>query len=370
MARNLLIFLSGCLASGGFAMKWTVLIALIAALYGLVAFGGAPPALAAACDPRLELDRAADLLDRARDIVERSEIREARELLRAASTRFSEAKERLRANRPGDACLLARAAQQLALRAVDMAQNGRAGVGEIERILARTREVLQDAASGAADSDVPAASRLIELAFDQQRQADTAFRAGRYRLALKLTLLARTTADRARRLAEGRPIEDRRDVERNLAETDRLLDEAGRVIGSEGAEAPRVLAEILDRAVEMQAQAWRQLRAGRPGLALQFTQQARLLATRALDRVDVEIDRSEIEPLLASTGELLDRLGETVRDGGDSSLREHLVRARRLLDDARASLDAGRARDALGSVRAASVLALQVSERLASGGGD
>ena len=159
-------------------------------------------------------------------------------------------------------------------------------------------------------------------------------------------------------------------MERNLVETDRLLDEARRVIRAESAEAPPVVAETLDRAGEMQAQAWRQLRAGRPGLALQLTRQARLLATRALDRVDVEIDRSEIEPLIASTGELLDRLVETARDGGDPGLREDLVRARRLLDDARASLDAGRARDALGSVRAASMLALQVSERLASGGGD
>lgn len=351
-------------------MRWTVLVATNVILLGLAVMAAPVPSEAAPCDPRLELDRAADLIDRARDIVERSETREARELLRAAATRLAEGKEKLRAHRPEEACLLARAAQQLTRRSVDMAQNGRAGVGEIERILARTREILEDMAVEVEGFDVAAASRLIEVAFDQQRQADTAFRASRYRLALKLTLLARTTADRARRLAEGRPVEDRRDVERNLVETDRLLDEARRVIRAESAEAPRVVMEALDRAGEMQAQAWRQLRAGRPGLALQLTRQARLFATRALDRVDVEIDRSEIEPLIASTAELLDRLGETLRDGGDSAHQEQLVYARRLLDDAKASLDAGRVRDALGSVRAASVIALQISERLASGSGD
>ena len=136
-------------------MRWTVLVATTVMVLGLALIAPAAPAWAAACDPRLELDRAADFIDRARDIVVESETREARELLRAAATRLAEGREKLRAHRPEEACLLARAAQQLARRAVDMAQNGRAGVGEIERILARTREILEDAAVEAAGLRCP-----------------------------------------------------------------------------------------------------------------------------------------------------------------------------------------------------------------------
>ncbi len=338
-------------------MTW----AWLAAVVVILAWAG--PA-AAQCNSRQELERAAELIDRARDEVARSPVAEAKELLRAAESRLRQGGDQAARGNHDNACKLARVAQELALKAADVARRGNRVVAELENILARSDDLIADTAGRVGRGGPPEAERILKLAFKQQDQAKRAFRTDRLRLALKLTLMARDTATRALRLTQGRPAEDAGFIGRSLDETDRLIAEAARVAGEGAGGRPDHAEDLLARARRLQAEGRRHLAGGRPALALQLTRQARLFAIRALDQVDVDLDAADVEGMVEITGELLDRLAEAAVESGDTGARDLLRRAQRLLDDGRASLAKGDVREALGSARAASALALDVAERL------
>jgi hypothetical protein len=78
-------------------------------------------------------------------------------------------------------------------------------------------------------------------------------------------------------------IGDGTEVRRELERTDRVLEEAGRIVRDAGSQ-PRAV-ELLDLATHSQQIAWENFRAGRPRLALDQTRQARELARRAIGLV-------------------------------------------------------------------------------------
>ena len=342
-------------------------IVLLAALLGTLEVSTATPA-AAACNPRAALERAEAAIERAADEVARSPVREAQDLLRAARERLRQGVDRAGKGDRETACRLAVVAEKLAVKALDLARRGNRSVAELQRLLARTDEWLTEAASAVQRSGSAPAERMLTAAFRQQKEARRGFRSGRLRLALKLTLLARDTAQRALVLARGGAARDRAWVEKSLAETDRLLEEATRLTSGEGAgRTARDLEEILSRSHRMQEEARRHFAAGRARLALQLTRQARLFALRALDRMDVVPSREEVTPLLEATAELVGRLRSEAAEAEDRKADKLLDRASRLLDDARDAMARGEVRKALGEVRAASALALQAAEGLGSG---
>ena len=340
-------------------VKWGwMLVAVLAALVGLSAVASAQ------CNSRQELERAATLIERARDEVGRSPVPEAKELLRASENRLRQGSDRANHGDHDNACRLALVSQQLAMKASEVARRGNRAVTELEDILARTEELLSDVAGAVDTAGPPEARRLFKLATSQQDEAKRAFRSDRLRLSLKLTLMARDTASRSLRLAEGRPPEDGRFVEKSLDETDRLISEATRVLEESGDADSGPGKDLLARARRLQHEGRRHFDGGRLPLALQLTRQARLFAIRALDQVDVDLNTGDVESMIEVTGELLDRLREAAVEAKDGQARDLLDRAGRLLADARAALQKDQPREALGSVRAASALALDVAERL------
>jgi hypothetical protein len=203
---------------------------------------------------------------------------------------------------------------------------------------------------------------MLVTATRQQRQGERALDQGRPRMALKLTFLARETARRARRTAQGGEDPGRPWVEREMILTDRLLEEAHRVGDGEEVEEARV--QKLEQARRLQAQARRQLAAGELGLALRLTGQARILARRALRGSEAAPAPREVRSMIQTTAELIDRLSANAAEKGDRTALQSLAKAESLLEEAGRFLAAGEPRPALGSARAASALALDVSERL------
>jgi HEPN domain-containing protein len=341
---------------------------VLAALVVGCALAGAAAGASAQCIPRDEVERATALIERAREAVDRSPLPEAVELLRAAERRRSEAAGEASHGRREQACRMALLSQKLAEKAAERALRGSRGLAELRNILDRTEESLRESLDRVAASGSPEARRLLVAARDQEVEARRAFDRRRPRVALRLTLMARNTAERAVRIADGHADHDPKGVAGVLDDTDRLIEEAGRVLGGGDARGTGEAGELMRRAEAMQAEARRQAGAGRPALALQFTRQARFLVTQALGRVDVVVNPEDVEALIGSAADLLAQL----RAGGNGDGRESdlLVRAEKLLDDARSALAEKRYGPALASVRAAGALALDVAGRLFPDGRD
>jgi len=327
---------------------------------------GATPVLAQ-CDFDRDAERALATIERTREVVEQSGLPEARELLRAAQVRLKEGYDRARGGDGVLACRLVRVSIELAEKAGEVARRGVRGLEELQRMLERTDELLQETLPLVRESGSPEAARFLQGARSHQKEAWTAFRGRRQRFALKLTLMARESAGRARRLAEGRGDEDAGFVERELRQTDQLIHEAEPILaeipGDEGEAA-------LTRATRLQRQAWNQLQRTHPGLALGLTRQARVLVRRALGDADVRTEPGDVQILLESTRELLERLKPEVAGSGSTRAARLLAQAEGLLDEGQRQLAAGKVRAALGSVRAASALTLDISELLEPGGED
>ncbi len=346
-------------------MKHMVGAVLLVLALAAPAWAAGPPGR---CDPEVAIAQAEQVLEVARDAVGRSPVREASELLLAARDRLGDAGGLNRRGQGARACMMAQVSIKLSERAVELARRGDRSLAELENILDRTDEFLRDAADDVGASNSAQARRLLRAAAEQEKEARGAFRSGHPRIALKLTLMARDAADRARRVSTGGEAVRAGDLEKFLGETDRLLEEARGVVAGDNSAGGA--GEILDRAGKMQGEARRHLQGGRPALALELSRQARFLGLRALGNVDVAPDAKDVETLAASTSELLDRLRAEAQGAGDDGARSLLAKASRLLDEARADLASGETREALGAVRAASALALDVSARLRPGARD
>jgi HEPN domain-containing protein len=144
--------------------------------------------------------------------------------------------------------------------------------------------------------------------------------------------------------------------------TDRMLAEAGRILETlPASEVPRAL---FDQARRTQDEARRHGAHGRPGLALRLTHQARTLATRALAMAEVAPEPGDVLAMIAVTRDLLAKLDEAVERGAGEDVARLMERSRRLLDEARRDVEAGRVAAALGKVRMGSALALEAATRL------
>jgi hypothetical protein len=318
----------------------------------------APPARGQ-CDLTAEIDRATQLIERARDAAAQSSVPEARELVRAARERRDQAVDLGRNGRRDMACRMARVAQGFALKAAEIAKSGLRGLDELERMMERSDQALRDAAGPVHDSGSGDADRMLRIAVRQQKEAWGAFRGRRPRIAMKLSLMARETANRAVRMAEGRPPEDPGRVTAELGQTDRLLDEARSVLGGDS--------PGLGRAVQMQGIARRQLGRGHPALALGLTMEARGAIRGALADANAAPEAEDVEGMIATTTELVRRLEDAAVEQGNRQARDQLARADALLAEAKKSLAAQDLRGAFGDARAASSLALEVSEMLDGG---
>ena len=314
----------------------------------------------AQCNVREEGERVALEIDRARAVVQRSGVREAAQLLEAAGKRLMEAKRRADNRQMELACANLRAAANLVHKAVEMASRSDVLWSELENQLGRTDDLLRDTAGVLRSCAAPETDRLMTTAMRQQEEAWRAFRTQRARMALKLTLTAREQTNRARRFCEGDAAGNAETVEAELAQTDRYLEEAARLLDERregGAEAIRPASNLQDRA-------WESFREDRFLLALRMTRSARGLARNAVGDLDVAPQAEDVEALIETVSEQLVDLLEEAEERRDDQALRRLRQAGGLLEEARRLLDGGKVREALGSARTASALASDAEEAL------
>jgi hypothetical protein len=270
-----------------------------------------------------ELLRTDELLRRATEVVRESQSQRAQELVDQATTVQLEAWDRFRAGRAVLAGQLTLQARALAVRSITLARedsslrNRAAREGEkAERAWQAAREQLSDRPS-------TQAIRLLDEARSQMERGRLQFQEQHYEAALRLAVSAQSLIRQALGSGTGGS-SGALSIARELERTDRLIDRVSEPVReSANAEAIRLLA----RAVEVQASARADERAGRPRVALAGTKEARVLAGRAHALVRGPIDTGSVEKTLAETDRILAQARDVIRDAGDERAFKLLEKA-------------------------------------------
>lgn len=244
------------------------------ALFAMVAIGG--PA-SAQTDVAAALDKTDDVIARAQEVVAGADNPQADIELAAAIRLQADARTAFGAGQYRLALDLTFRARVRADRAIALVR----GLIDPDRVLVqleRTRDLLERARERIEECDMDRARALLRAAFEIQLRAEAAAKDGRYLAAIQLTMSARERALRALRMCN---LEDnlRESAERALARTDELISRARDLLADHDSEPGR---RALERAVEIQGEAWVQFRADRLEAALRLTQSARTFAHRAI----------------------------------------------------------------------------------------
>ena len=245
-------------------------------LLAVVALGG-PASAQTREDVQVALDRTDDLIARATDIVSGAGNAQADIELAAAVRLQADARAAFGAGSYRLSLDLTYRARLRADRAIALVR----GLPDPDRVLVqleRTRELLDRARERIEECDNDRARALLRAAFEIQARAEASARDGRYLAALQLTMSARERAQRALRMCHAE--ENLREAaERALTRTDELISRARDLVADHGGDPAR---RSLERAVDLEAEAWGEFRAERFDAALRLTQSARTFAHRAL----------------------------------------------------------------------------------------
>lgn len=199
----------------------------------------------------------------------------------------------------------------------------------LQEALERTDQRIETAAALVADADNAQAETELGASRGLQSQARTESGAGHPRIAMDLTLRARSRADRAISLVNGLPDPDR--VVAQVERTREALDRARERIQGCNQEPPR---ELLRIAEQMQVRAEAAARESRFLAALQMTLGARDRVTRALRMCRMEEDaESAATRAMQRTDQWITRARAAIQ-GNDARAAELVARAEGLQNQA------------------------------------
>jgi len=254
--------------------RWIITTLSLVALVAI----GVPAGAQTRDDVLVALDRTDDLIARAQEIVAGAADNAQADLELAAAVRLqADARTAFGAGSLRLALDLTFRARVRADRAIALVK----GLPDPDRVLVqleRTRELLDRARERIEECNVDRARALLRAAVEMQVRAEASAKEGRYLAALQLTLSARERAHRALRMCN---LEDnlREAAERGLTRTDEIISRARDLLQDRDNERAR---QALERAIEVQAEAWVQFRADHFEASLRLTQSARTFAHRAI----------------------------------------------------------------------------------------
>jgi predicted S18 family serine protease len=192
---------------------------------------------------------------------------------------------------------------------------------------------------------------LLRTSFERQDQAEASFREQHYRVALRMTNVARELAQKSLDMTRGEAGKGQGAVEETLRRTDEVL---GRVSSDLNGLPP-----LLEEAFNLQDRAKTHVKEGRLGLAMKLTQTARDLANRAL-RESIEGDGSgAVEREIESTRRLLDGAQNLAREAGSDEALDLVRQGYSHVEEAQAYLE----NEELMAARAQLKLARRKAER-------
>jgi hypothetical protein len=307
-------------------------------------------------DVEQALRRTDQLLEQASEIVRNADSQRARTVLERAVDLQRSAWSQLQERRPRVAVGLTMEARDVAKRALRLAHEDASMHTRALRELEKAWEALQRA------RELLGESPLLHEAQQQIERGRAQYHEQNYEPAMRLAISAQRLVRQALGSTDGGP--DR--VQRELERTDRLIERAREAVGD--TDLPDAL-RALDRATNLQQDAWAAYRAERFRVAFAATREARDLAAHVLKLVHGPIDAERVQRALAETDRLLDRAAELVADAGDEAAVRLLERAREHQAEAKRLLADGQIRGALAKTRVAAGLARRAIDLVERGGG-
>jgi tetratricopeptide (TPR) repeat protein len=273
-----------------------------------------------------ELNITQNVIEKVRRLVEESENRRAEEPLRRAVELQGRAMREYRGNSFGVTVRLTLVARDFAKRAAKLAGEASENRELVLRELDRTRDILRDARERVGEAGERGAGDLVGTALERQEQAETAFREGRFRLALRMTQMARDLGHKALETVRGEPGARPQRVGDAIEKTDEILSDISSAL--EGDKPP-----LLEEALRLQEKAAADFSAGRFGSALKFTLTARDLAQKSF----VEKDGPEgIAREIETTRELMTRADRAAMESNSDQAKALVKQARSYLEKAEA----------------------------------
>jgi hypothetical protein len=291
-------------------MRMSRVIIVLGALAVLAAGASGAWAQSDYAQAKKQYDITQSVIEKARRLVQESGNPRAEEPLRRAIDIQGQARNQL--ERHGAAAVgmrLTLIAREYASRAAKLAGEPSENKDFVFRELQKTDEILRRVKDGLGDDETSRAADLVRSAFERQEQAESTFRRSQFRVALRMTYLARDLAQKSLDLTAGGAAADPDRVQRALERTDAVIAKA--VEGLRGEKPP-----LLDEAVRLQERAGANFRDGRLGLALKLTLTARDLAGRALQSGSDDAGPGAILSEIEATRSFLDDAERAAQESG------------------------------------------------------
>jgi hypothetical protein len=354
--------------------RWLRRATLAAFVLGLgLAAAGSPPASAQrlpidgdrpAREVATEIEKTWRVIRHAEEVVRHGGGPEAKRLLESAIERQRQAEEHLRGDRRAAAFSLTRLARQLAQKAIDRSDSVFRGKDQIQGELRKTDVLLETARRAVGPGAPEAAAQLLRVAAREQEKAWQSYREERFRLALKLTLMAGDLARRAMRASdETGSMDDARALE-ILRRTDELIADISSRPGVPEDPAGR---NALDQARVLQERAREAAARGNMEAAVRLSLTARDRILRASGGQDPEREEGALRRFAATVGALVEEAGGAARGCPDPRGVDLAAKAENALSKGLDLLEAGRLGPALGALKAAESASLRCLERCGSG---
>jgi hypothetical protein len=257
-------------------MRGVRIIAVVGMLAVLLTGASGAWAQSGYAQAKKEYDITQSVIEKVRRLVEESGNPRAEEPLKRAMDIQRQAGNQLeRHGAVATGLRLTMIARDYARRAAKIAGEPSENKEFVFRQLQKTWEILRRVKDGMHDDEGSRAADLLRSAFERQEEAESSFREFRFRVALRLTNLARELAHKSLDLSDGGPEADPERVRRAIEKTNEVLERVTREL--RGSKPP-----LLEEALGLQERAENNLRDRRLGLALKLTLRARDLADRAL----------------------------------------------------------------------------------------
>ena len=246
------------------------------------------------------LERAEEGVKETGSLIGQGSLEHARELL-------ARAWEAYRGGTHDQTRKLTLAAREQALKAIGAVQVSDYNVSTVRRQIDQTDEILRRARDKIGASINQTAISLLEIALGIQVEAHGFLRGNRLKIALKATLKARETVNRALDIA-GSSLT----VEKELRRTDELIDRArsrALELGSNGS-----VRDAIEGARSTQLKAREEYESGNLKAARTRTMKARDLSRKALKLMERDFQPQRIERFLDQTDRIISELGERLSE--------------------------------------------------------
>jgi hypothetical protein len=283
-----------------------------------------------------EIERTDKVIERAKEAVTESGNTKAQTLLDIAINLQGNAKQALDGRRFGLAVKLTLQAREKAFEAIGITKRAEENENLVLKAIERTDQIIAKAKEIVFLTEDQRASPLLDAAIKNQHRAKEFYNEHNLKVALKLTLKAKESAQKSIELAEHKNKQERY-ARQELERTDRLIEKALPIIKEN--DDPRAQ-DFFGKGVDWQEKAWELFRQKRFEAAIRNTQKARDFVLKALKIVEENVTPGMVGRAIGQNDDLINKVGTQIKVSGNQEAIQlfeeglsHQEKAKEYLED-------------------------------------